>query len=73
MRKGMILLGALALLSFCLIGCLGIDDPDPSDPGGTVLIGEQAGTDRFSEEQVKDFGCPDSEKVPNWMVIPECE
>lgn len=33
---------------------------------------EPIGMDRFSPSMIEKHGCPDSDKIPAFMIIPEC-
>lgn len=67
MTRTRILVLALMLLAFALLACV-----DPTPNPAPVPCDELEGTARFTPDAIERCGCPDEDKVPTWMEIPEC-
>jgi hypothetical protein len=63
-----VLILCVVVCSFLLLGCLSVDNDEP-----TTIESAPSGTARFSKESIQKFGCPQPEKIPIWIEIPECK
>lgn len=64
-RTRILLLTLILLLAF-LLAC---GDPPTPEP---TPCDQLKGMDRFTPDVIERCGCPDENKVPVWMEIPEC-
>lgn len=73
LSKRWILLISVFLLIFLSMACgEGGSEEDKQENTPTVEVSAE-GTERFHPEEVEESGCPDPDKVPVWIEIPECE
>jgi hypothetical protein len=58
----------ILLISIVLLVTVACEVEDPS----SLPESAPEGTERFTPENIEKYGCPDKDKVPEWVEIPEC-